>query len=265
MACAIVLLAILAAQAPAPATGLPEGNAFVRGLVGAQRRNEEALNRYTYDLLDVREELDGKGGVRKRHSRLQEIFHVRGRPVGRLVAEDDQPLRPDKQAKEDRKVAEKVRAILEDKAVREKPGVRLSLILERYDFRSVARETIDGRSTLVLDVTPRPGKRDLDGDSVLRRLAGRIWVDEDERQVVRAHLRNTDAVKFALGIVASLSRLDAVLEFRKLEDGVWLPRSIRIEYAGRKLFKGFRNRHTATYDRFRQFEVESQEQVRPGA
>lgn len=265
---ALVLLAVLAAQAPpaapTPAPDLPEGNAFVRGLVGAQKRNEDALNRYTYDLLDVREELDDKGGVKKRHSRLQEVFHVKGRQVGRLVAENDQPLPLEKQAKEDRKVSEKVQDILEDKAVREKPGVRLSLILERYDFRSVARETIDGRSALVLDFTPRPGKRDLDGDSVLRRLTGRIWVDEEERQVVRAHLRNTGSVKFALGIVASLKHLDAVLEFRKLEDGVWLPRSIRIEYAGRKLFKGFRTRQTATFERFRQFEVESQEKVAPG-
>src|SRR5262245_31892178 len=208
-----LLLAALAAQA-SPAD-LPEGNAFVKGLVGAQKRNEDALNRYTYDLLDVREELDGKGGVKKRHSRLQEVFHVKGRPVGRLVAENDQPLPAEKQLKEDRKVAEKVQAILEDKTVREKPGVRLSLILERYDFHSVARETVDGRSALVLDFSPRPGKRGLDGDSVLRKLTGRIWVDEEERQVVRAHLRNTDAVKFALGLVASLSHLDATLEFRK--------------------------------------------------
>jgi hypothetical protein len=267
MASSALLLALLVAQAPAaaPASDLPEGNAFVRGLVGAQKRNEEALNRYTYDLLDVREELDGKGAVKKRHSRLQEVFHVKGRQVGRLVAENEQPLPPQKQAKEDRKVAEKVKAILEDRTVHEKPGVRLSLILERYNFRSVTRETIDGRSALVLDFSPRPGKRDLDGDSVLRRLTGRIWVDEEERQVVRAHLRNTDAVKFALGLVASLSHLDAVLEFRKLEDGVWLPRSIRVEYAGRKLLKGFRARQTATYERFRQFEVESQEQVKPGA
>ena len=60
MAPAALLLAVLAAQAP-PAD-LPEGNAFVRGLVGAQKRNEDALNRYTYDLLDVREDLDDKGG-----------------------------------------------------------------------------------------------------------------------------------------------------------------------------------------------------------
>jgi len=262
MTLAALLLAVLAAQAPA--SDLPEGNAFVRGLVGAQKRNEEALNRYTYDLLDVREELDGRGATKKRHSRLQEVFHVKGRPVGRLVAEDDQPLTPERQAKEDRKVAEKVKAILEDKTVRELPGVRLSQILQRFDFRAVAREDVAGRTAVVLDFSPRPGKRDLDGDAVLRRLAGRIWVDEQERQVVRAHLRNTDAVKIALGVLASLSQLDAFLEFRKLEDGVWLPREIRVEYAGRKLFKSFRTRQTATYDRFRQFEVESQEHVKPG-
>lgn len=260
MASFAVLVAVLAAQAPA--AELPEGNAFVRGLVGAQKRNEEAVNRYTYDLLDVREEIDGKGVVKKRSSRLQEVFHVRGRQVGRLVAENDVPLPPEKQAKVDRKVSEKVKAILEDKAVHEKPGVRLSQILERYDFRSITRETIDGRTAVVLDFSARPGKRDLDGDSVLRRLTGRIWVDEEERQVVRAELRNTDSVKFGLGI-ASLSRLDAVLEFHKFEDGVWLPRSIRLEYAGRKLFKGFKTRQTATFDRFRRFEVESEEKVTP--
>jgi hypothetical protein len=262
MASLAVLLAVLAAQPPAPAADLPEGNAFVRGLVGAQKRNEEALNRYTYDLLDVREDLDDKGGVKKRHSRLQEIFYVKGRQVGRLVAENDMPLPPDKQAKEDKKVSEKVKSILEDKAVTEKSGVRLSQILERYDFRSIARETIDGRSALVLDFSARPGKRDLDGDFVLRRLTGRIWVDEAERQVARAEFRNTDAVSFGLGI-AKLSSLDAVLEFRKLEEGVWLPRSIRLAYAGRKVFKGFRARQTATYDRFRQFEVEADETLKP--
>ena len=259
---AVVLL--LAAQAPAPAGELPEGNAFVRGLVGAQKRNEEALNRYTYDLLDVREELDDKGRVKKRHSRLQEVFYVKGRQVGRLVSENDMPLPPAKQAKEDKKVSEKVKSILEDKTVTEKPGVRLSQVLERYDFRSIARETIDGRSALVLDFSARPGKRDLDGDSVLRRLTGRIWVDEEERQVVRAEFRNTDAVKFGLGVL-KLSNLDAVLEFRKFEDGVWLPRSIRLEYSGRKVFKGFKTRQTATFDRFRQFEVEADEKVKPEA
>lgn len=262
MALAAVLLALLAS--PAPAAELPDGNAFVRGLIGAQKRNEEALNRYTYDLLEVREELDGRGGTKKRHSRLSEVFYVKGRPVKKLVAEDDQPLTPERQAKVEREVAKQVRAILEGSAVTERPGIRLSLVLERYDFRSVAREDVSGRPALVLDFVPRPGKRDLDSDNVLRRLSGRIWVDEGEREVVRAHLRSTESVKFALGIGGALSRLDATLEFRQLEDGVWLPRETRVELSGRKLFKSFKTRLSTVYDRYRRFEVQSEEQVRPG-
>ena len=241
MHAASLLLCLLQAPAPAPGPDLPEGNAFVRGLVGAQKRNEQALDRYTYDLLEVREELDGKGGVKTRHSRLSQVFYVKGRPVKKLVAEDDRPLTPERQAKEDRDVSKRVEAIVKGDSIAERPGIRLSVVLERFDFRSVAREDVNGRQALALDFAPRPGKRDLDSDNVLRHLVGRIWVDESEREVVKAHLRSTGPVKFAMGIGGSLSTFDAVMEFRKLQDGVWLPRESRVEFSGRKLFKSFRD------------------------
>src|SRR5262245_10050251 len=136
MSAAALVLCLL--QAPAP--DLPDGNAFVRGLIGAQKRNEEALDRYTYDLLEIREELDGKGAVKKRHSLLSQVFYVKGRPVKKLVSEDDQPLTPKRQAEEDREVTRRVEAIVKGNSVTERPGLRLSTVLERYDFRSVARE-----------------------------------------------------------------------------------------------------------------------------
>lgn len=261
-----VLLAALVAQAPAPAPSpdLPEGNAFVRGLLGTQRQQEEALDRYTYDVLEVQEDLDAAGATKKHESRLFQVFYVKGRPVRKLVAEQDQPLTPARQAEVEREVGKKVEAILKGQAVSEQAGVRLSRILERYDFKSVAREDVDGRASLVLDFAPRPGKRDLDSDNVLRRLAGRIWVDEADRQVARAHLRNTEPVSFALGIGGKLAALDLVMEFRRLPDGVWLPRETRGTFSGRKLFKSFRIRHTTVYDRYRRFEVEAEESVKPG-
>jgi hypothetical protein len=143
--------------------------------------------------------------------------------------------------------------------------VRLSTILERYDFRAVAREEVDGRTALALDFTPRPGKRPLEHDSRLRRLTGRIWVDEGEHEIVRALIRNLEPMKFALGIGGKLSRLDLELRFRKLEDGVWLPREIRGEFQGRKLFSSFHVRNTQSFERYRVFEVQSEEQVRPGS
>jgi hypothetical protein len=256
---------LLLAAALAQTADLPEGNAFVRSLIGAQKRHEGALNRYTYDELEVREELDRKGAVKKRRSRLYEVFHVKGRPVRKLTAENDQPLPPARMRRVEREVAKKVEAILSGETVAERPGVRLSMILERYDFRAVAREDIDGRPALALDFVPRPGQRALKSDSRLRELTGRIWVDEAERQVVRAHIRNLEPVKFALGIGGKLSRVDLELRFRKLEDGVWLPREIRGEFEGRKLFSPFHIRILQSFERYRVFEVQSEERVTPGS
>jgi hypothetical protein len=259
------LLLLATALAQAPAADLPEGNAFVRGLIGAQKRHEEALNRYTYDELEVREELDGKGAVKKRRSRLFEVFHVKGRPVRKLTAENDLPLSPRRRAEVEREVARKVQGILKGETVAERPGVRLSSILERYDFRAVSREEVDGRTVLALEFAPRPGTRPRDRDRMLRQLTGRIWVDESERQIVRAHIRNLEPVRFALGIGGKLSHVDLDLRFRKLEDGVWLPREIRGEFHGRKLFSSFRIRNTQAYERYRVFEVQSEEELKPGS
>jgi hypothetical protein len=53
----VVLVLGVSCGARAP---LPEGNTFVRGLVGAQRQREEAVSLYTYDVTE-REELDRNG------------------------------------------------------------------------------------------------------------------------------------------------------------------------------------------------------------
>jgi hypothetical protein len=55
---------------------LPEGNAYVRGLVQKQQAREEALNLYTYDVSEVVEELDGKGRRDRLEVTRYEVFHV---------------------------------------------------------------------------------------------------------------------------------------------------------------------------------------------
>jgi len=77
--------------------------------VPKQKRREEALDRYTYGVEQLLEERDDRGAVTRRRVRSYEVFYVRGRPVWKRVAEDGRPLR-----------------------------LRLSAILERYDFRTEA-------------------------------------------------------------------------------------------------------------------------------
>ena len=243
-------------------TSLPDGNAIVRELAQKQRRWEEILNGYTYDVEVVREDLDKEDRVTKHESRRYEVFYVKGRPIRRLVAEDGRPLGAERQAKVDREVKEKVDAVNEQRVAQELPAVRLSAILERYDFRSVGREAMDGRPAIVLEFTALPGSRPLAHDDLLRNLAGRVWMDEAEREVVRAEVRNTAAMKLFLGLGASVSTVSGTFEFRKVGDTLWLPVRDETRATGRMLlFKTFRTRVVHTYDNFRRFDVHSEEKL----
>jgi len=243
---------------------LPDGNLLVRELVGKQRHREEILDRYTYDLLEIREEIAKDGRVKDRKSRRYQVFYVKGRPLRKLVAVDERPLSAEVKAKEERRVTEAAQAIARGQVATEQPGLRLSAILERYDFRTVGREAVDGRPAVVLEFTPRPGNRKLDSDHLLRKLSGRIWVDEEEREVVRARVHNTGGIKIALGLGASVSSLEFSLEFRKVGGELWLPLRIETEAAGRVLLvKGFRTRATTSYGNYQRFWVESEEDIRP--
>ena len=235
----------------------------MRGLVGAQRQREEAVSLYTYDVTEVRDDLDRDGGTRRRETRAYEVFHVKGRPVRRLVARDGRPLEGKEREKEERRAGELASALRAGRAASEQPGVRLSRVLERYDFSAIGREAVDERCALVFDFAARPGDFALERDGLLRRLAGRLWVDEAEEAVARVEVRNTSGLRFALGLGATVSSLSFQARFRRLEEGVWLPLAVAVSAEGKKLlFKGFRVRTTTTYDRYRRFEVDVLEEVR---
>jgi hypothetical protein len=242
------------------AAPLPEGNALVQGLVARHREREEAVSRYTFDVLEVEERLGKNGAVERRNTRSFEVFHVRGRPIRRQVAQDGTPLPAKRQAKLDAEARQKAEAIRSGRVAKEQAGVRISAILDRYDFRSVAREDLDGRPALVLDFAPLPGRRDLERDNVLRRLSGRLWVDEGEGEVVRAEIRNQGSISFGWGLAAKVSSLEVRMEFEKMDDAVWLPRRVELKVAGRKfLFKSFRTRVLASYGNYRRFDVDVDE------
>ena len=264
MLSALPLVLLLAGDA-CPAERAPaDANAFVRGLVGEQRHREEALSRYAYDITETRERLDKKGVARHKEIRAYEVFYVRGRPVRRQVARDGHELTGRDRQREDQQVQELAEAIRDGRAISEKPGVRLSRILERYDFEARGAERVEGRCLLVFDFAARPGDVELDRDELLRKLAGRLWVDEEERAVARLEVRNTEGLRFALGLGASVSTLSFEMAFSRMEDGVWLPRRLEAYAEGRRLvFFRFRSRRTSKYSNYRRFEVGVEERIQP--
>jgi hypothetical protein len=260
----IPLAALALTSACTAGAALPDPDAYVRSLLTVQRRQEEALSRYTYDVTESREELDGQGRVTRRRTRAYEVYHVKGRPVRRLVARDGQPLPAAERARQEQRARELAAAIAAGRATKEQPGVRLSRILERYRFTSAGREEVNGRCALVFDFAARPGDYALERDFVLRKLAGRLWVDEAEQALVRLDVRNTAGVKIAFGLGANVSSAGLHAEFVRMEDDVWLPRLLQGRAEGRKLlFLGFRVRETLAFANYRRFQVEVDEQARP--
>ena len=139
--------------------------------------------------------------------------------------------------------------------------MKLSEVLDRFDFRTVAREDREGRSTVVLDFSPRPGKRDIDGDGSLRQMRGRIWVDEIDHQLVEAEVHNQGKIKIGWGLLASVGELKMRIRFRKVNGEAWLPIQEEVVLGGRALLflKGFRMRITRTFGNYRRFDVDVEE------
>jgi hypothetical protein len=257
----VILTALLLSACPAAAP-LPEGDAYVRGLLDAQRGREEALSRYSYDVSEVVDDLDASGGVRKRRSRELEVYFVKGRPVRQLVGRNGQPLTGREREKEERRAREEAEAIAKGNTASELPGVRLSKLLARYRFLAVGREELAGRCAIAFDFEPRPGDFELDWDSVFRRLRGRLWVDEADQAVAKVAVDNSSGIKIALGLAVSVKTLAFRAEFAHLEDGVWLPRSLETLVVGRKLLvSALRVRTTLTYGHYRRFDVEVDDDV----
>jgi hypothetical protein len=184
--------------------------------------------------------------------------------VRRLVGRNNRELSEGDREREERRVQELADAIREGRAVTEQPGVRLSRILERYDFQARGTAEVEGRCSLVFDFASRSGDFELDRDKLLRKLTGRLWVDERERAVARLEIRNTSGLRFAFGLGASLSTLSFHLAFTRMEEGVWLPLRLEAYAEGRRfLFRRFRSRRTTTYSNYRRFEVDVREEIRP--
>ena len=251
------------AQDEAP---LPEGNAYVRGVLSNARPQDAAINDYAYDLEEIRENLDKNGIPTSRETRRLEVFFVKTRPVRRLVSKNGVPLGKKEQAEVDRKAEAQARAIASGQTVSEQAGIRLALLLDSFEFRTLSREEREGRKTLVFAFEPAKGERRPPSgrtEAIAGILHGTLHIDEADRRVARLEARTAEGQKAGVATGVKLYGFELLMEFRSVEDGVWLPARVVTVANGRAfLFKTFRVRQTTVYSNYRKFQVDTEEQPR---
>lgn len=256
-------------------------------LLRAVARNQAQLDRrvsdYTFTRKETQREFDGKGAVKKEKIVVHEVYPVAGGgSVLKLISEDGVPLTPTESEREERRVVEEMAKLERENAKRkekrererterarkrkdagasgdgeaEEDNVGVAVFLRACEFVSPRRERFQEREAIVFDFRPRPNfKPSNRGESIVAKLAGVIWLDPVDRQVMRLEARLAESYKVGGGLLASIRPGSAmVFEQTRLEDGVWLPRFSQVNASAKLfLFAGFRIDATHEYSNYRRF------------
>ena len=130
--------------------------------------------------------------------------------------------------------------------------------LQTCELTLARREQLEGRETLVFNFTPRAGAQFAPNEKYIARLSGEIWIDAQDRIVVRLVGRPALSTRNAGAATPSGEAPPAVyVEMMRLPEGNWLPRIARINGADyQKLFDGINTESISTFSNFVRFSIE---------
>ena len=127
-------------------------------------------------------------------------------------------------------------------------------MLTLFDFQLLRRENLDGHSTIAVSFMPRPdAKPRTRRGTMFSKSRGLLWVSEEDYKVVRVEAETLEDVKIGWGLIAIMHKgLSFTLNYRKVNDEIWLPSHLRMLGSGRKfLFKSFRFERRTEYSDFK--------------
>jgi len=269
----LLLALFVALQPSAP---LPDAAAFLAAVRANLERDQETLAHYTYlqKRTDVRVSLLGK--VSTGDEKVYEVYPSLepGGSYRRLIAvngrrvSDADLARQDKErqktigeylrrieretpAERAQRLQKEARAVKEDKDA-------IAEVFRVFEYRLVGRETVDGAPAIVVTFTPKPGVEPRTRlGKYFHHFAGRAWVHEQERQLMRVEVEATRDLTFGLGVLGRVHKGSrAMFDRRRVDEGVWLPASAQFTGSGRTLMvRRFRVDTTTEFYNYRKFAV----------
>ena len=212
--------------------------------------------RYTFFQHTTIEKLADDGSVKEREERVYELGRVEGEPFLRLVQKNGKPP-TEKDLEEERKRERDFRKRLEERRKKTKPedeSFRFDQeLMSKYRAEVLGRETVNGRPAWVLRFKPK--SRDLPVrkrvDRLTNKLAGKLWIDAQDYEIVKAEARLTEPARVGMGLLANFHKFDLSLEQTRLDDSTWLPARADALLQGRVVFSSMHQRQTIRWKDFR--------------
>ena len=214
---------LLSAQSPA----LPDEESFFAAVRENMARANREQNRYAYK--ERRTELHTNPFGRLGTGDVVVYDVTPGSEPGvtfrRLLEKNGKPVPNSKPERQEQRVRAARRSTVDD-------------TVNVLDFAIDRRETVNGRSAIVVRFEPKRGaEAETREGKMAKAFHGHIWVDEDAREVMRVEATAIDDLSYGLGLIARMRKGSAVTLIRqRIDDKIWLPTSIRFKGDGRALF-----------------------------
>lgn len=241
----------LLASATQAQQATPDPNQLVRQSAEIDHRTMELARNYTCRQREVEKQLDSHGQVKSVEVKTWDITVLYGEPYARLVEKNDKPLSVEDEKKEQEKIdkfiarrkneseEEQQKRQAKQKKEREEGRAFLRDVANAYDFRIVGEEPVDGRDAWVLEATPRkdfhPTQPHAD---VLPKLKGKLWIDKQDYNWVKAEAEAIDTISFGLFLARVHKGSQFSFEQVRLNNEVWLLRRFYLNASARvMLFK----------------------------
>jgi len=217
--CLAAVACVLLCPRPLMCEPSPDPVELLKRSITAMERQDSLLADYRYMKTVVTEHLDRSLAVKKREERLIEVTSVpRGPDVEVPVAVDGKPVSEKERKKREAGQRQSGGAI----------QARLSSedLISQFDWSLGGAERVDGRPATVLCFRPRPGAvyrgKDSNTGKFLKKVSGRVWVDDEEFVITQIAFESTGQVKSAGGLFWTVRSFSVKEKRARLEDGVWI-------------------------------------------
>jgi hypothetical protein len=189
-----------------------------------KEKDEKEEKQLSYNQRVVTDKLQPDGALKDREEKVYQVTPSKGEPTPKLIEKNGKPPSPSDLKQEEARLRKEREAARKRKDSDPENMIELNEeLVGKYDFQMQGEDEVGGRPVYVLTFKPKshdlPVRRKL--DYALNRIAGKVWVDEQDYEIAKADMRLNGSAQLWWGLVASLRQFSLVLEQTKLPDGCW--------------------------------------------
>jgi hypothetical protein len=254
---------------------LPDLKKLFAEIDANQKVVDKIKENYTGRRATEETQFDGSGKVTKVERQEYTFFYLNGEEISTLVGEDGNPLSEQKQAKQNEITKKRIEEVQKEQAKKEdqekkareegkdekdkdEPGIEI--FLRACQFVNPRHERFRGQDVLVFDFEGNPEYKPKNiAEHVAQQLAGVVWIDEKQHEVVRLEAYFVKDFRFAGGLLANLQKgTSFIFEQTFLNNEVWLPTYEEAHVGVRVLLvKGFKVNEVTRYSDYQRFHIET--------